>query len=106
LEDLKIAAVKLETSRQARRRRQFIKVPVWWLERLGGARGQTAVVALRLLYLTWRDRGAPVKLANSSLSTVGVGRFAKGRALVDLERRGLVRVDRRPKKSPLVRIIT
>jgi hypothetical protein len=34
----------------------------------------------------------------------GISRYSKWKALGDLERRGLVTVERRPRRSPLVRV--
>jgi hypothetical protein len=85
-----------------KRRKQFIMMPWLWLEKLQGAHGQTYRVALILLYLHWKGRGAPIKLANGMLQIDGVPRTTKKRALVDLERRGLIAVDRRPRRTPIV----
>jgi hypothetical protein len=83
----------------------FVKVPWTWIERLKGADGQTYRVALCLLYLHWKGNGAPIKLASGMLTMDGVPRETKRRALQDLERRGLVTVERRPRTSPLVRLL-
>jgi hypothetical protein len=88
-----------------RRRRHFILVPMRWFERLAGASGQTYRVALYLLYLHWRARGQPFQLANGLLQIDGVSRFSKWRALVDLERRGLIATERRRRRSPTVRVL-
>jgi hypothetical protein len=88
-----------------KRREQFVMVPFSWIDRLKGASGQTYRVALTLLYLDWKAKGDPVKLANGMLAIDGVSRHSKWRALVDLERLGLITVERRPGKSPLVRLI-
>jgi hypothetical protein len=62
LADWRIPARKLERPDKVRRRRQeFIMVPLTWLDRLGGARGQTVIVALHLLHLAWRNRGEASK---------------------------------------------
>ena len=87
-----------------KRRRQFVKVPWVWIERLQGAGGQTYRVALCLLYLHWKGRGGPVRLANGMLGLDGVSRQSKWKALANLERRGLIVVEHRPRKSPLVQI--
>ena len=77
-----------------------------WRERLTGATGNTILVALDLLYLAWKGgKGAPVKLANGMLRHDRVSRHSKWRALNELERRGLITVERRPKRSPLVHVL-
>jgi hypothetical protein len=85
-----------------RRRGQFIKVPWPWFEMLAGATGQTYRVALYLLHLDWKSGGKPFKLANSMLAIDGVSRQSKWRALAALERRGLIKVERRARRSPII----
>ena len=88
-----------------RRRRHFVLVPMAWYERLAGASGQTYCVALYLLYLNWRTEGRPFQLANGLLQLDGVSRHSKWRALNELERRGLIAVERRRCRSPMVRLL-
>jgi hypothetical protein len=88
-----------------KRRKQFSKFPLGWRERLCGAAGQTVLLAVDLLYLHWRGKGGPIKLANGMPEIYGIDRRAKWRALGDLERRGLIVVERRPRRSPIVRIV-
>jgi hypothetical protein len=88
-----------------RRRRHFISVPMVWFERLAGASGQTYRVALCLLYLGWRARGEPIQLANGLLQVDDVSRHSKWRALDELERRGLVVIERRPRRSPIIKLL-
>jgi hypothetical protein len=89
-----------------KRRRHFIKVPWAWVERLAKARyTATYRVALHLLYQHWKQKGGPVKLPNGMLVLGGVSRWQKWRALGDLERLGLINVERRTRKSPLVTLI-
>jgi hypothetical protein len=89
----------------ARRRERFIAVPWSWLERLEGANGKTYHLALHLLYLHWKDRGQSIKLANGMLRLDGVSRKSKWRGLNDLEKRGLITVERRPRRTPIVRVL-
>ncbi len=87
----------------AKRREKFIMVPMTWRERLTGATGSTILVALDLLYLAWKGgKGKAVKLPNGMLKHDGISRQSKWRALDDLELRGLITVERRPSRSPLV----
>lgn len=92
-----------------KRREQFIIVPMWWIEKLGQmplATGATHQVACYLLHLHWKNHGKPFKLPNGMLKYDGVSRQSKWRALPDLERRGLIRVERRPKKSPIIHFLS
>jgi hypothetical protein len=92
-----------------KRREHFIKVPMWWYEKLANplpATRCTAPLALHLLYLNWKSRGEPFKLVNGTLSYDGISREMKTRALKDLEQRGLVSVEWRERKSPVVHVHT
>jgi hypothetical protein len=91
-----------------KRREQFVQVPMWWIERLGdapAASGKTILVALHLWHLDYKHHGKPFALANGMLKYDGVSRDSKYDALNDLERRGLIRVERRVRKSPIIHLI-
>jgi hypothetical protein len=87
-----------------KRRKRFVMVPMTWRESLEGATGQTVLLALDLLYLGWR-RGGPILLANGMLRYDGISQQSKWRGLAELERRGLVTVERRPRRSPIVTLL-
>jgi hypothetical protein len=102
-----VAERKIEPRKVRKRRKHFVQVPWIWIEKLHGATGHTHQIALRLLYQDWRQKqweGGPVKLPNGMLEYDGISQPSKWRALIDLEKRGLVTVERRPRKSPLVHI--
>lgn len=83
--------------------RQFVRVPWLWIDRLKASnRGSTYRLALLLLYEHWRTGGRPVRLSNVMLAGDGVARRSKWRALRELEKLGLVKVERRPRKAPVV----
>ena len=86
------------------RRQQFVKVPWMWIEKLEGASGKTYRVALCLLHLHWQQKGGPVKLANGMLRIDSVSRQSKWQGLRDLVQRGLVAVECRANRSPLVHV--
>jgi hypothetical protein len=89
-----------------KRRQHFVKVPWTWVERLAEARyTATYRVALHLLYESWKQKGGPVKLPNGMLAKDGVSRWQKWRALDDLKNLGLINVERRTRKSPLIPLI-
>lgn len=88
-----------------KRREHFAMLPMTWYERMKGADGQTYRVAWFLLYLHWKNNGEPIKLANGMLARDGVPPESKRRALRDLEHRGLITVERRLKRSPVVRVM-
>ena len=96
-----------------KRREHFVRMPYGWIERLMEPRGKPRIrasgrtyhVALHLLYLDWKGNGEPIKLANGMLEYDGVSRQSKWRALADLELRGLIKIERRPSRSPIITLL-
>lgn len=87
------------------RREQFVKVPWIWMERLAKtSSANTYRVAWHLLYEHWRHHGRPFLLPNGMLAIEGVSRFAKWRALDELEQLGLISVGKRSKRSPKITV--
>jgi hypothetical protein len=94
------ATRRIDSAVRKSRRRRFIIIPELWIERLEGARhASTYRVALRILQRNRQSRGQPFLLPNN---IGGVSRWAKSTALVELEEAGLIQVERRNRKSPLV----
>jgi hypothetical protein len=58
-----------------------------------------------LLYRTWAERRAQVRLPTTLLKSWGVHRNVWGRALTRLEAAGLIRVARRPGRSAMVTML-
>jgi hypothetical protein len=86
--------------------RKYISFPWSWLDRLKTTgRGATCRLALFLVYEHWRIGGRTIKLTNTMAAEVGVSPDTKGRALDDLEQAGLIKVERRPHKSPRVTLL-
>jgi hypothetical protein len=91
--------------REARRRRQFVKFPLDWADRLKAVKRISSYrVALYLLYQDFRTSGKPVTLSNVALRGAGVSARQKWPALAELERIELIEVKRRPRKSPIVKL--
>ena len=88
-----------------KRREHFIRVPFSWLERLNGASGKDYSLALHLLYRHWKAKGRPFTLANGMLEIDGISRATKWRGLAKLERRGLVTIEHRNHKSPVITVV-
>ena len=84
----------------------WCRVPCFRIERLAQARYTvTYRVALHLLYQHWKTRGRPIPLANGVLRMEqGVARTTKWRGLRELEQLGLVKIERRRRRSPLVTV--
>lgn len=89
---------------------KFAKVPLWFAAAAAKAtKSPATMVWIWLLYQTWRDRKSvgrdAVTMANAKLGEWGVSRKVKHRVLRDLELAGLIKVERRPGKTPLVTLM-
>src|SRR5262245_17643759 len=85
---------------------RFVKVPLWWAEAAAKAiRYPGLLVLVELLHIHWKTQSTTVSLPNGRLKSLGVSREVKRRVLRDLERAGLIRVERRPNRNPLVTLI-
>jgi hypothetical protein len=90
-----------------RRRRHFVKVPWTWVERLVEARYiATYRVALYVLYRHWETHGKSFTISNGAIALEGVSPKQKWRGLGELERFGLITIERRKRKTPRVTVIT
>jgi hypothetical protein len=91
------------TTPKAKWRKQFVRVPWTWLDRLKTARHVvTYRIAFYLLYQHWRTGGKPITLSNVALIGEGIAPGTKWRGLKELEQAGLIQVERRRRKSPIV----
>src|SRR5262245_36723371 len=99
---------ELEAAAPVRRKKvePFVKVPLWWIAAAAKATNtHKTLVLVELLRVAWKARSATFPLPNGRLKTLGVGRETKGRVLRDLERAGLIVVDRPTRKTPIVTLI-
>src|SRR5262245_1707308 len=73
----------------------FVKVPLWWAEATAKAAGSpTTAMLVELLRLRWKTQSMTFPLPNGRLQKLGVSRDVKRRVLSDLERAGLILVER------------
>jgi hypothetical protein len=87
-------------------RGHFVKVPMEWRRRLESARlAATYRIALHLLHEDFKahGRGNKIRLANGALE--GVTRCQKSRAIRELEALGLIEIEHRPRKSPVIALL-
>jgi hypothetical protein len=93
--------------RQRARARQFVRGPIRmvWLESVARLPGKALAVALLLWFLDGFDPGRPVRLTSPLLGRFGIDRKAAYRALKGLEARGLIRLERRPGRGPLIEMV-
>jgi DNA-binding transcriptional ArsR family regulator len=95
-----------EELRKRKQRLNHYHFPASELEALTQKVGCSALAVLLTIYEVWyKDyQRNPIKLTNVRLKEKGISRSAKGRALDVLEKAGLIAVERRPRKSPIVTI--
>jgi hypothetical protein len=104
--ELGVAKSKTKHKPKHRQSDTFVQIPQLWCEQLAviRAHGSTYRVALHLLYEAWATKIRTVKLTNVALVKVGVGREGKAIALRELRRAGLITVEQRPNRNPLVTV--
>jgi DNA-binding transcriptional ArsR family regulator len=99
-------------ARRTRRKKMFVMVPLEWLEATTRAtQTPQAFLSIWLLHLAWKagsrtgNTGRTFPLPNGQLTEYGVDRRAKRRALANLEKAGLIAVERRGRKTPIITIL-
>ncbi len=102
--EMQRATANLPPRRKGKARRDaFVKVPLWWFEAATRATGTPqAFVCIWLLHLAWKKRNTTFPLSNAQLADSGAERRAKRRALANLEKAGLITVDRHHGRAPRV----
>jgi len=79
---------------------------MWSIEAAArAARSPATLVIIELLYLAWKTRGTTFPVANLRLRQRGASKEIKRRVLRDLERGGVILVERRPRKAPVITLI-
>jgi hypothetical protein len=92
-----------QPARPKKWRRQFVRVPWEWAAHMRNVRsGSVYRLALLLLYESWRLGGRPITLSNVSALAEGLSRRSKWRAMSELERLGLIKIERRRRHAPRV----
>jgi hypothetical protein len=104
LPDETVTKTRVEPRKVRERRKQFVQMSWAWGEKLKHV-NRTWYIAMHLLHLDWKQKGGRIKLPNGWLEFEGISRFAKYRALAQLEELGLITVNRRPRKSPIVHVL-
>jgi hypothetical protein len=86
---------------------KYLRGPVHleWLRRAGLLSRGTLLTGLALWHLRGLRKSATVRLPPSLLEQLGVSRWTASRALVALERAGLVSTERRRGRAPLVTLL-
>jgi hypothetical protein len=74
----------------------------WELRLLEAKRISTYRLAIELLYLHWYGKGKPITVSSKVARAVKISATSKWEALKELERSGLIVVDRKARKAPRV----
>ena len=99
---------ELEAAAPAKRKKAepFVKVPLRWIAVAAKAtRSPVTIVCIELLHASWKAKNSTVPLPNGRLAKLGVSREIKRRCLRDLERAGLISVERPARKTPIVTLV-
>ena len=86
-----------------KRREQFTLVPVPLMLKLATLSLNARWLAVVLLWKSFKQRGRPFACAN--LEEFGIKRYKKSSGLVELERAGIITVDRTRRHSPRIKIL-
>jgi hypothetical protein len=97
--------VELPSARRRKGGRFIPPIPLGWFQRACQLHGKAPVLACVLWYLYRLKKSKTFGLAQARLNGFGISRHSKYRALEALETAGLISVERRPKKSPVVTIL-
>jgi hypothetical protein len=102
---IKVKTLDTGPSPRKRRRDYCVLVPESWVEKLLPALSTSATrwLAVVLLWRSFRSRGHPFACPN--LERYGISRHQKREGLTELERAGLIAVERVLGKSPKVKIV-
>jgi hypothetical protein len=87
---------------------EFVKgpIPLDWLGRAAKLTGKAPLAtALAIMFEVGRRRSPQITLTTAILDRFGVNRKAKYRGLEQLEEANLIKVDRRPRKNPIVTVL-
>ena len=105
---IEVQDLELPTTRKPRRAGEpFVKVPLEWvIEAAKAVRSPRALVLTYLLHCAWKAKSSTFSLPNGWLQEHGVDRSIKYRVLRDLEAARMITVERQPRKSPVVTLVT
>jgi hypothetical protein len=101
-----VRTTKTAASVKRKKAEPFVKVPLWWVVEAAKATHTPAtVVCIELLHTSWKVKSQTFPLPNGRLKKMGVSREVKRYVLRDLEAAGLITVERRSHKTPIVTLV-
>lgn len=84
----------------------FVKMPLWWAEAAAKAtRTPKALVWVELLRVVWKTKSTTFSFPSGRLEKMGVSRHTKRRALRELAAAGLITIEWRNGKNPIVTVV-
>jgi hypothetical protein len=83
---------------------KFTKFPKMWSQKLAGIRANGCTYRVALYLLNQASFSKQVILSTSAMRRLGVSRNGKRGALDQLRRAGLIAVEERPDKNPIVTV--
>jgi hypothetical protein len=84
----------------------FVVLPLSWAAEASAATNcQKAMVWMWLVHQVRKTRTTTVTIPNRALAKYGISRRVKSLALRQLEEAGLISVERRPRKTPIVTVL-
>ena len=84
----------------------FVNVPLWWItEATKATRTPAALICVHMLYASWKAKSLTFPLSNKTLEKGGASARVKYRVLRDLEKAGLIKVERKNGHSPRVTLV-
>jgi hypothetical protein len=84
--------------------RKFVKVPKMWQVRLAETRAEGSTYRVALFLLDQASFSRQVTLSTARMRKFGVSRNGKRGAPQQLRRAGLIAVEERPNKNPIVTV--
>ena len=89
-----------------KRETQFAPVPLEWAAKVAKrTRSPAFAVKIALTYMAWKAGGPTFPLTNTLLDRLGVNRENKRRALANLEKNGIIQLERRGRRAPIVTML-
>lgn len=89
-----------------RRKDPFARVPLWWAQAATKAtRTPKALVCIHLIYAQWKAKRATFPLPSVAMKRAGVHPQTRRRTLRQLEAAGLITLEQRRGRPPLVTFV-
>jgi hypothetical protein len=102
--------IEPRVTKPRRRRHEFVQISRRQLAILRQGKASAAAwnVFAELVWLSWKDDGKPIKFTNYGLAGMNISHDSRTRAIRELEKLGLIRIDHvlsRKRKSPMLTVL-